>query len=117
MKNPFKIISFLSLAALLLVSFVTFDTSESVEAVVPAADKVLFLTDAAAKVTYYKPGDVAHFYINDVDLEQTKTGLAIWKALGTAVNDTASWSIGSTVEPMLQLAVSATAKVKASHIA
>ena len=104
MKNPFKIISFLSLAALLLVSFVTFDTSVSVEAVVPAADKVLFLTDAAAKVTYYKPGDVAHFYINDVDLEQTKTGLAIWKALGTAVNDTASWSIGSTVETAAQTA-------------
>ena len=104
MKNPFKIISFLSLAALLLVSFVTFDTSESVEAVVPAADKVLFLTDAAAKVTYYKPGDVAHFYINDVDLEQTKTGLAVWKALGTAVKDTASWSIGSTVETAAQTA-------------
>ena len=104
MKNPFKIISFLSLAALLLVSFVTFDTSESVEAVTPAADKVLFLTDAAAKVTYYKPGDVAHFYINDVDLEQTKTGLAIWKALGTAVNDTASWSLGSTVETAAQTA-------------
>jgi len=97
-KNPFKIISFLSLAALLLVSFVTFDTSESVEAVVPAADKVLFLTDAAAKVTYYKPGDVAHFYINDVDLEQTKTGLAKWETVTTAVKDTSSWSIGSTVE-------------------
>ena len=43
MKNPFKIISFLSLAALLLVSFITFDTSESVEAVTPGANKVLFL--------------------------------------------------------------------------
>ena len=98
MKNPFKIISFLSLAALLLVSFVTFDTSESVEAVVPAADKVLFLTDAAAKVTYYKPGDTAYFYINDVDLEQTKTGQAMWDAITTAVKDTGSWSIGKTVE-------------------
>jgi hypothetical protein len=97
-KNPFKIISFLSLAALLLVSFVSFDTSESVEAVTPAADKVLFLTDAAAKVTYYKPGDVAHFYINDADLEQTKTGLAKWETLTVAVADTASWSIGSTIE-------------------
>ena len=117
MKNPFKIISFLSLAAVLLVSFVTFDTSESVEAVVPAADKVLFLTDAAAKVTYYKPGDVAYFYINDVDLEQTKTGQAMWDALTLAVADTASWSIGSTVDPMLQLAVSFTAVPKAFHIA
>jgi len=103
-KNPFKIISFLSLAALLLVSFVTFDTSESVEAVTPAADKVLFLDDSGNKITYYKTTDIAHFYINDVDLEQTKTGLAVWKALGTAVKDTASWSIGSTVETAAQTA-------------
>ena len=98
MKNPFKIISFLSLAALLLVSFVTFDTSESVEAVTPAADKVLFLDDSGNKITYYKATDVAHFYINDADLETTKTGLAKWETLTTAVNDTSSWSIGSTVE-------------------
>ena len=90
MKNPFKIISFLSLAALLLVSFVTFDTSESVEAVTPGADKVLFLTDAGVKVTYYKATDVAHFYINDVDLETTKTGLAKWETLTVAVADTAA---------------------------
>ncbi len=98
MKNPFKIISFLSLAALLLVSFITFDTSESVEAVTPAADKVLFLDDSGNKITYYKATDVAHFYINDADLETTKTGLAKWETLTTAVNDTSSWSIGSTVE-------------------
>ena len=98
MKNPFKIISFLSLAALLLVSFVTFDTSESVEAVTPAADKVLFLDDSGNKITYYKPGDTAYFYINDVDLEQTKTGQAMWDAVTLAVADTGSWSIGSTVE-------------------
>jgi hypothetical protein len=97
-KNPFKIISFLSLAALLLVSFVTFDTSESVEAVTPDADKVLFLDDSGNKITYYKATDVAHFYINDADLEQTKTGMAKWETLTIAVNDTSSWSIGSTVE-------------------
>ena len=97
MKNPFKIISFLSLAALLLVSFVTFDTSESVEAVTPGADKVLFLDDSGNKITYYKTTDVAHFYINDADLETTKTGLAKWETLTVAVTDTSSWSIGSTV--------------------
>jgi hypothetical protein len=97
-KNPFKIISFLSLAALLLVSFVTFDTSESVEAVTPGADKVLFLDDSGTKITYYKTTDVAYFYINDVDLETTKTGLAKWEDLTVAVKDTSSWSIGSTVE-------------------
>ena len=98
MKNPFKIISFLSLAALLLVSFVTFDTSESVEAVTPGADKVLFLDDSGNKITYYKTTDVAHFYINDADLETTKTGLAKWETLTVAVQDTSSFSIGSTVE-------------------
>ena len=98
MKNPFKIISFLSLAALLLVSFVTFDTSESVEAVTPGADKVLFLDNSGNKITYYKTTDVANFYVNDVDLETTKTGLAKWETLTVAVYDTSSWSIGSTVE-------------------
>jgi hypothetical protein len=71
-NNPFKIISFLSLAALLLVSFVTFDTAENVEAVTPAANKVLFLDDSGNKITYYKTTDVAYFYINDADLETTK---------------------------------------------
>ena len=61
MKNPFKILSFLSLAALMFVSFVQLDPTENVEAVTPAADKVLFLNDSAAKITYYKPGDTALF--------------------------------------------------------
>ena len=33
-----------------------------------------------------------------MDLEQTKTGLAKWETVTTAVKDTSSWSIGSTVE-------------------
>ena len=69
MKNPFKILSFLSLAALLFVSFVQFDTTENVEAVTPANDKVLFLDNSGNKITYYKPGDTALFYINDADLQ------------------------------------------------
>jgi len=97
-KNPFKILSFLSLAALMFVSFVQLDTTENVEAVTPAADKVLFLNDSAAKITYYKPGDTALFYINDADLQTIKTGVGKWTALGTAVAHTSSYMIGSTVE-------------------
>ena len=98
MKNPFKILSFLSLAALLFVSFVQFDTTENVEAVTPANDKVLFLTDAGAKITYYKPGDTALFYINDADLQTIKTGVGKWTGLTTAVAHTSSYMIGSTME-------------------
>jgi len=97
-KNPFKILSFLSLAALMFVSFVQLDTTENVEAVTPAADKVLFLNDSAAKITYYKPGDTALFYINDADLQTIKTGVGKWTALGTAVTHTSSYMIGSTME-------------------
>jgi hypothetical protein len=97
LKNPFKILSFLSLAALLLVSFVQFDTTENVEAVAPAADKVLFLNSSSAKVTYYKPGDTALFYINDADLQTINTGVGLWTSLTTAVQHTSSYMIGSTV--------------------
>lgn len=98
MKNPFKILSFLSLAALLFVSFVQFDTTENVEAVTPAADKVLFLDDSGNKITYYKPGDTALFYINDADLQTIKTGVGKWTGLTTAVAHTSSYMIGSTME-------------------
>ncbi len=98
MKNPFKILSFLSLAALLFVSFVQFDTTENVEAVTPANDKVLFLDNSGNKITYYKPGDTALFYINDADLQTIKTGVGKWDGLTTAVAHTASYMIGSTVE-------------------
>jgi len=97
-KNPFKILSFLSLAALLFVSFVQFDATENVEAVEPAADKVLFLTDAGAKITYYKPGDTALFYINDADLQTINTGVGKWTGLTVAVAHTSSYMIGSTME-------------------
>ena len=97
LKNPFKILSFLSLAALLFVSFVQFDTTENVEAVTPGTDKVLFLNDSAAKITYYKPGDTALFYINDADLQTINTGVGTWTTLTTAVQHTSSYMIGSTV--------------------
>jgi len=97
-KNPFKILSFLSLAALMFVSFVQLDTTENVEAVTPANDKVLFLNDSGVKITYYKPGDTALFYINDADLQTIKTGVGKWTALGTAVTHTSSYMIGSTME-------------------
>ena len=104
MKNPFKILSFLSLAALMFVSFVQLDTTENVEAVTPANDKVLFLDNSGNKITYYRPGETALFYINDADLQTIKTGVGKWTALGTAVAHTSSYMIGSTVELASQTA-------------